>query len=368
MALTIVHCADIHLATTFPELRGGSVRRAALAAGFSRIIDLARERAADVLTIGGDLYESERAGPQTARFLFEEFERFGKPVYIAPGNHDPYAPGALLARADLPANVRVCNEAGWRAFPLAGDVTLFGFAHTPAEPGRPFERAQFDRAGVCIALVHGSDEDRCPPNKRATAPFTLAEARRAGAALVLAGHYHGGYVVGDGVTQLAYPGSPEPIKFGERGNHGVLVVRIEGDSVEVTPIETARTRLLDVGCDLGGAAHEPAVLGRIGKALAECTRDDFVRLRLTGAVERGTRIDPATIDAKFGSTVGALAIDDATIQYDFAACAAEPTVRGRVTRELLAAAQGADARSAGIAAAALRYALAAFEANAEIVP
>ena len=245
MPFRIVHCADVHLETTFPGTRGGSARRKALADAFVRIIDEALARDADALTIGGDLYESERAGPQTVRFLFEQFARFGKPVFIAPGNHDPHAPSSLLARGDLPENVRVFNEAAWRAYPLAEGLTLYGFGHTPAEPGRPFENVQFERAGVQIALVHGSDEERCPPNKRATAPFSAADVVASGATLLLTGHYHGGYVVSQaGRPVLAYPGSPEPIKFGERGEHGALVVSVHDDAtiaIEAVPI--ARTPL-----------------------------------------------------------------------------------------------------------------------------
>jgi len=213
--LTIVHAADLHLETTFPDVRGGKRRRAALAEALVRIVDLALERRADVLTIGGDLFESERAGPQTARFLFEQFARFGKPVFVAPGNHDPYASRSLYARDDIPANVRIFGEPAWSAIPLAEDVTLYGFGHTPAEPGRPFAHARFDRPGVRIALVHGSDEDRCPPGKKATAPYRTDEIAAAGATFALSGHYHGGYIVdAAGGPVLAYPGSPEPIKFG----------------------------------------------------------------------------------------------------------------------------------------------------------
>src|ERR1700722_5291647 len=158
MATTIVHAADVHLETVFPELRGGGARRAALADAFERIIDLALERGADILTIGGDLYEGERAGPQTAGFLFAAFARFGRPVFIAPGNHDPFAARSIYARDDLPPNVRVFADASWSAVPLTDDVTLYGFGHTPAEPGRPFAAAAFDRPGTRIALVHGSDE------------------------------------------------------------------------------------------------------------------------------------------------------------------------------------------------------------------
>jgi DNA repair exonuclease SbcCD nuclease subunit len=360
MALRIVHCADVHLETVFPDTRGGAARRHALADAFSRIVDEALARDADVLTIGGDLYESERAGPQTARFIFEQLARFGKPVFVAPGNHDPYAPSAIFARADVPENVKVFNEAAWRAYPLAPNVTLFGFGHTPAEPGRPFAHARFDRGGVQIALAHGSDEQRCPPNKRATAPFRTDEIARAGASVLLAGHYHGGYVVREGGRPiLAYPGSPEPIKFGENDVHGALLVTIDGGHVEIEPFVTARTRLVELTCALDGVTNENGALAALEASLAQYGIHDYVRVRLSGSVEIGTRIDTDLMGERFGASLGSLTIADATVSHDYAAIAREPTVRGHVVSDLLA--RGEES------AAALRYALAAFDGT-EIAP
>ncbi len=368
MPLTIVHCADVHLETTFPETRGGAGRRKALADAFVRIVDEAIRRDADVLTVGGDLYESERAGPQTFRFLSEQFARFAKPVYIAPGNHDPYSPGSLLSRSDAPPNVHVFNEATWKAYPLWPDVTLWGFGHTPAEPGRPFASARFDRGGIQLALVHGSDEARCPPHKRVTAPFTTAEIVASGASLALSGHYHGGYVVNhDGRPILAYPGSPEPIKFGESPDHAVLVVTVDGSSLQIEAIATARTRAIELTCDLTGVAHENAAFEAIWPSLAGCGADDYVRLRLTGVVAEGTRLDRALIEDRLGTTLGSLEVLDETISHDYERIAREPTVRGHVIRDLLALGRERDGEQARIAEAALRYAVAAFEAT-EISP
>jgi DNA repair exonuclease SbcCD nuclease subunit len=365
MALTLVHCSDVHLETTFGDTRGGSARRKALADAFVRIVDAALARRADALTIGGDLYEAERAGPQTVRFLFEQLARFGKPVFIAPGNHDPHAPSSLLARPDLPANVRVFNEAAWRAIPLADGITLYGFGHTPAEPGRPFAGARFERGGVQIALVHGSDEARCPPNKRATAPFTQAEVEASGASLLLTGHYHGGYVVrAEGRPLIVYPGSPEPIKFGEGRAHGMAVVTVEGESVEVELVPVARTRLLELECDLTGVGHEHAAFERIEPLLAQYGQDDFVRLQLSGNVAHGTRLDLALIEERLGPALGSLELSDATVAYDYEQIAREPTVRGHVVRDLMGLARE---DGSGVAGAALRYALAAFE-GVEIAP
>jgi exonuclease SbcD len=360
---TLVHAADIHLETTFPDVRGGNRRRAALADAFVRIVDLALERGADALTLGGDIYESQRAGPQTARFLFEHLARFGKPVYIAPGNHDPYGARSLYARDDLPPNVRVFAEPVWSALPLADNITLYGFGHTPAEPGRPFTHAHFDRPGVRLALVHGSDEARCPPNKRATAPFTLAEIAAAGATLTLAGHYHGGYVAREGDARLAYPGSPEPIKFGENDAHGALVVRIDGTHVDLEPVTLAKTRLLDLDVRVDGVASEHALIGMLEAALAAFGADDFVRVRLQGTIESGTRVDRDMLTERCGATLGALEIADRTLAADYAALAREPNVRGHVIGDLLQAARGGDQD----AEAALRFVVAAFE-GAEIAP
>jgi exonuclease SbcD len=362
MGTTIVHIADVHLETVFPEIRGGGARRAALAEAFERAVDLALERRADALTIGGDLYESERAGPQTARFLFAAFARFGGPVFIAPGNHDPFAARSIYARDDLPANVRVFADGSWSAVALADDVTLYGFGHTPAEPGRPFAGVQFDYPGTRIALFHGSDEQRVPPGKIATAPFVAAEVRAAGASLALCGHYHGGYVERDAAGPVfAYPGSVEPIKFGESGTHGALVVRVENGALALEHVPLARTRLVDVDISLDGAGDENAALAACERALADFGGRDYVRAILHGAVERGTRIDRTLLAEHCSGPLGGLELIDRTVSVDYSLLVRERNVRGRALAELLERADDDDARRA------LGLVVAAFE-GAEIRP
>jgi exonuclease SbcD len=363
MATTIVHAADVHLETVFADVRGGSARRAALADAFERIVDLALARNADVLTIGGDLYESERAGPATARFLFAAFARFGKPVFVAPGNHDPFAARSLYARDDLPPNVRVFADASWTAVPLSPNVTLYGFGHTPAEPGRPFAGTRFDRSGARIALVHGSDEERCPPGKRATAPFNATEIRAAGATLALTGHYHGGSIVNDDAGPVfAYPGSPEPVKFGERGEHGALVVTVRDDaSVGIESVPLARTRLLDVAVSIDDAGSESEIIAACERALGSFGKHDYVRATLRGTVQHGTRVDRVLLTERTGAGLGALFFVDRSVIADYAAIAHESNVRGRAVAELLAAADAGD----DDARRALALVVAAFE-GAEI--
>jgi len=368
MPYTIVHCADVHLETTFASM-GGARRRTALQDAFVRIVDHAIAIGADALTIGGDLFEAERSGPQTARFLIKQFSRFAGRVFIAPGNHDPYSAGALLAQHQLPDNTRLFNEPSWQAITLADGLTLFGFGHTPAEPGAPFAHARFDRPGVRLALVHGSDIERCPPKKRATAPFTVEEIARSGASFVLTGHYHGGYTIEhDGRPILAYPGSPEPIKFGENGEHGALIVRVDGTALTVERFATAQTRVIECMCSLEGCGDDFTARRSIEEALSGLGSLDFVKLTLTGNVEPGTRIDLAALQDEFSGPLGALEMSDETLCYDFERLATEPTVRGRVARDLLALAHDhGDPERAHIAQRAVRIAMAAFDGS-EVAP
>ncbi len=369
MAYTIVHCSDVHLETTFPELRGGARRRAALADALGRIVDLALERGADALTVGGDLFEAERAGPQTARFFCEQFARFGRDVFVAPGNHDPYAPSSLLAATDLPSNVRVFGEAAWRAVPLADGLTLFGFGHTAAEPGRPFRKARFDRPGVRIALVHGSDEERCPP-----------EQTRDGAL-----HRRGDRVGG----RDAAADGPLPRRLRRRGRRRPAGARAiparPSRSSSANGARTARSssasranasrwnrsRSRRRGCSTWTATsttrrRSPPCWQPSNARSPAAARATTSGCRLTGQPLAGTRVDPHLIDERLGGALGALDVRDETTAYDYETIAREPTVRGRAVADLLALAQAGGARGEE-ARHALRYCVAAFEGS-EIAP
>ena len=108
-----------------------------------------------------------------------------------------------------------------------------------------------------------------------------------------------------------------------------------------------------------GVTNENAAFERVEGLLARYGRDDYVRLRLSGGVAPGTRLDVALMEERLGSSLGSLTISDATTAHDYASIAREPTVRGHVVRDLLE--RGAEGE------AALRYALAAFD-GAEIAP
>ena len=73
-SVKILHCADIHLgaAENFLSTRAES-RRAETLITFEKIINLARDRAVDILLIAGDLFNSNKIEKSLIDRVFECF-------------------------------------------------------------------------------------------------------------------------------------------------------------------------------------------------------------------------------------------------------------------------------------------------------
>jgi 3',5'-cyclic AMP phosphodiesterase CpdA len=110
MPLRFVHCSDIHLldlegtaASRFfnKRLTGGvnlllHRRRKHSHGMFDRIVEHAREYAADRLVVTGDV--TNLALESEFDLVRRRFEAAGLPVTVVPGNHDTYTRGSALAR------------------------------------------------------------------------------------------------------------------------------------------------------------------------------------------------------------------------------------------------------------------------------
>ena len=99
MTIRLLHISDLHLDRAFASMgcqgelarrRRQGLREALTAAG-----RLAEAQGCAAVTIGGDLYEHERAGVDTGRFLADTFASWQPMrVLVAPGNHDALMPGS----------------------------------------------------------------------------------------------------------------------------------------------------------------------------------------------------------------------------------------------------------------------------------
>lgn len=340
--IRILHLSDLHLDRSFAGLGMASSeadkRRWELRDALRRAIDLAIERGCDAITIGGDLYEHERVSADTGNFLLEQFLRFPGRVFVAPGNHDPYRPDSLYRRLGWPANVHIFDSMAWQAVEVNG-IVLWGVAHTgPAIRDNLLRELRASSTSPSVALLHGSDMRAVPEAKETHAPFEPEDVTNCGASFVLLGHYHRMRLWPQAEPRCAYPGSPEPLDFGEEGQHYVLEIEIDGAKVraEALPFNEVsyRNESLDVGQMTSSDEIREAIVGFAGDA---GHTKDIVRVVLQGQSDPETDVNVTSLLNVTADNFRYLDLVDKTVPaFDLENLSRETTTRGSFVRKMQA--------------------------------
>lgn len=337
----IIHFADLHLDATFAWAGAHSDsahrRRQGLRNTLLRIVELAKDAKADAVFCGGDLYEHERATPDTAAFLKETFAQLVTiRVFLAPGNHDWYGPNSIYALNDWSENVHVFREDRLQPCALADGLTLWGGAHLASQgTGNFLENFNTDGGGLHLALFHGSENAwflEQEEGKAQHAPFDAAEIPRAGLCHAFLGHYHRP----QDAERHTYPGNPDPLAFGERGERGVVVATIQGDgSVHRERRQVASTAANDLTLDVSGCGSRQAVLDRLAKRIDGLK--GVARLAVHGDLESDVALHDIDLRDALANSFEAVQIDYSKLRsaYDVDAIKGEGTVRGQFVRYVL---------------------------------
>ncbi|MYH27907.1 MAG: metallophosphoesterase [Acidobacteria bacterium] len=339
----IVHFADLHLDAGFAwagaEGTAARRRRQSLRDSLKRIARLAADIQADALFCGGDLYEHERATPDTARFLQAAFADLGPcPIYIAPGNHDWYSPDSLYALVDWSPNVHVFREPRLEPVDLGNDLTLWGAAHcAPANTGNFFEGFLVEGPGVHVALCHAAERTELAEQgseKLPHAAFDAHDIERAGLQHAFLGHYHRPR----DAARHTYPGNPDPLAFGEEGERGSVVATIGADgSVTRERRLVAATAAHDLLLDITGCTSQQAVRDRLGRVADG--RRGVARLTVEGELHPEVDLREEDLRQVLLQSFDAVQIRFSTLHagYDTEEIVREETVRGQFVRDVLEA-------------------------------
>ncbi|MCS5494573.1 metallophosphoesterase family protein [Curtobacterium flaccumfaciens] len=277
--MRILHTGDWHLGRT---LLGADLLEHQ-AAFTDWLVDLARERAIDLVVIAGDVYDRAIPPVDAVRMLSRVLERLAETttVVLTPGNHDSAARLGFGAGV-MGQRVRILAEPAHVADPvlvtdddgpvavygipyLHPDLTRYALAAVPDEPlarshhavvHAATERIRADletRADtrsvvVAHAFVGGADPSDSEQDIRVGGVDRVAESVFDGFDYVALGHLHGPQRVGDH-DRIRYAGSPLAFSFGERHQRkSVTIADLDAAgavTVELVPTPVPR-RLVDV--------------------------------------------------------------------------------------------------------------------------
>jgi DNA repair protein SbcD/Mre11 len=335
MAFRIVHFADLHLDAPFAwaDPRTSALRRANRRRVLERIVALAADVHADLVSCGGDLFEQDLVAPDTVEFLRRTLGDAGCPVLLAPGNHDWYGPESPYARVRWPANVYVFDRDTPTAVDPADGIRLWGVAHRgPVTPRNLLAGFRVDGHATHLLLAHASETGALAwqgEGKQAHAPFAAEELERGGIDLALLGHYH----APRDDARYSYPGNPDPLEFGEEGERGALVVTIgEDGGMARARHRVAVSEVHDVEVDVDGARDRDEVSERVAASIRDLA--GCVRVTLSGDLATDVQIDQREL-ARAGDHLDGFVVraGRVTYAYDLASIRAEPTVRGQFVRD-----------------------------------
>ncbi len=342
--IRLVHTADVHLDACFAGAGlpsdFGNRRRQSLRDVFAGIVRRAGAWPADALLIAGDLFEEDRVTRDTIAFCRKAFESISHvPVFIAPGNHDPYTPNSPYASELWPENVVIFRGPEWASHSVKdGALTVYGFGFdAPHLPQNPFGALRLEsRDGVHVAVAHGSERGHQPPDQGAYAPFDAVSAAVEGLAYVALGHFHTMQAIeGAFRTKMYYSGAPEGHGFKETGPRYFLEIEIEDGAVRVKPTPSARVVYTADEVDCTGVASSQDLVETIRALPDDEDLPRVARITLTGICPPEVRSAiPAAYDAVAGDFEYLDLVDETAPEEDYASLAWEETSLGAFVRTM----------------------------------
>ena len=343
--MKILHFSDLHLDAPF----GSSLMPAKLAHGcrlrlrrtLLKILDFAVEFEVDAVTVAGDLFEGDRITRDTIHFLSESFAQLAPiPIVIAPGNHDYFSPISAYARHEWPENVTIFKAPQLQSISLSETVRIWGAAHTaPNVTENPLEGFELaDETGINLLLLHATVIDHVGEHRAQYMPIRLQDLQSAGFDFALLGHFHGAREIRDEVLRGLYPGSPQPLDFGDQGNHGVGLMTLEPESNRLTykfiPTATQSFTTLEMGVSGFTDTHALAE-AIISQAPQKAAEANFLKVKLTGEQPEALDLQQGLLQEHLNQYYDHVIIEN-HLQFrgeelDYAD---EQTVRGRFVKRL----------------------------------
>jgi len=341
--VNFLHCADIHLDRPFVGLdftvEKSKKRREELRECFSRVCGIAKEEEVDLVLIAGDLYENKYVSKSTVDFLKKQFKSLEPiPVLICGGNHDPILNNWVYHELETIPNVVLFGEGKKYQHPTK-NLLVYGQGFTDFYKD-DFETHWIDDMNleqINIFLTHASLDIDLGNHKYN--PVSSAQLKSLNMDYIALGHFHNRFFLDEQDPFIFNPGSPEPLRFDETGDHGVHLVQImkEGRKVEkqVQFIKTNKRSYQKIRIDVTGCGNEDECIRKIKRNLQNFSNDDLIEVTLEGFLGNGFEVDKDQLKDVFSEFFHVIIKDHTMLDISFKDLADDHTIRGEFVRNML---------------------------------
>jgi DNA repair exonuclease SbcCD nuclease subunit len=283
--MRILHTADWQIGMRAKHVGLGGVHvRAQRILSAKALAAVAREHAVDAVFVAGDVFEDNAVDRTDVQSVIDACAGFGVPTYVLPGNHDPLTTGSVWEHGgwDAATNVHVLRTS--EPLTMGPGITLYPCpAFTKMSSADPTAWiADASTEGTRIGIAHGTvmnamvAEDCFPIRRDAASALGLD--------YLALGHWHSfAPYEGDAAgARMAYSGTHETTKFGERDSGNVVIVELagRGDLPRLTRVPTGALHWHQLVCEIGGAMDLERIIHEID-ALPDPSHS-LLEVRLTG--------------------------------------------------------------------------------------
>lgn len=267
-----------------------------------RVVQAARDNGAEMIVLTGDVFEDNAVDRLVVRKIGEILRTFSGPVYIIPGNHDPLVPGSVWEHSvwKEAANISIFSKS--EPVELDGCILFPCPLHGKYSTKNP--TSWINATGVtkpAIGMAHGNVEGI--PNGEPDYPIPRDTASRLGLDYLALGHWHSfaRYDADDGVCRMAYAGTHETTKFGERDSGNAVIVEIShhGAPPKLIPVKTGRLNWRTVERKVDQPQSLEAVIEELGQL--DSPAGTLVRVFIEGVLFPEDRHALARIEELLGS-------------------------------------------------------------------
>jgi DNA repair exonuclease SbcCD nuclease subunit len=255
----LVQFGDLHLDSVFesssPEK--AAARRKASRQLLYDTVKYASDVNADIILCTGDLFDTNAPYYETLRSAADAFSRVKIPVFISPGNHDPYRKDSPYS-SSWSENVHVFKEPHPREIVLEKlGVRITGIVNTEQnQASRPLIDYTVKKDGLInILITHGD----CVSGESKYLNIPPEDILKSGFDYIALGHIHIHSVKKIGNTTLVQNGSMEGRGYDEPGEKGLVYAEISGTGVEVKLVPLGGTRCAHVTVDISGLSTDEII-------------------------------------------------------------------------------------------------------------
>ena len=335
--MKIIHCADVHLDSPMNRLETSEKkkeRKAELITAFTQIVNYAKKENVRAVIIAGDLFDQGKVSVTAKKTVLSLIkDSAGIDFYYLRGNHD--SSNAFCDSDSIPSNLFMFGD-DWTSYDLGENVFLTGAELTETNTAVLSSRLNLDHSRFNIVTLHGQESLASPKDNAQV--VNIKEYRNRNIDYMALGHVHSyKYEKLDGRGFYCYPGCLEARGFDETGEHGFVLLDIDGENMSFTaklisnPIRMPHV----LPVNISGALDSSDIMKKIDEELAKAAfpQKDLVKVELTGEVDFQCDKNLAVIEKKYAGSFYDFKLKDLSVfRVDYEKFRLDESLKGESIR------------------------------------